>query len=53
MNNDILLQVHRPAQYLGNEWNASKKDFSLAALTFALGFPDLYEGRRLLYRRGR
>ena len=55
MNNDILLQVHRPAQYLGNEWNASKKDFSLAALTFALGFPDLYEvgmsnlGLRIIY----
>jgi len=52
---DILAQVHRPAQYLGNEWNAVRKDLSSAALTFALGFPDLYEvgmsnlGLRIIY----
>ena len=55
MIEDLLVNVHRPAQYLGNEWNVSKGDFSLAAVTFALGFPDLYEvgmsnlGLRIIY----
>jgi len=55
MSEDILLSVHRPGQYLGNEWNVSKKDFGSCALSFALGFPDLYEigmsnlGLRILY----
>ena len=55
MSEDLLLSVHRPAQYLGNEWNACKKDFRSCALSFALGFPDLYEigmsnlGLRIIY----
>ena len=55
MSEDILLSVHRPGQYLGNEWNVSKKDFDSCSLSFALGFPDLYEigmsnlGLRILY----
>ena len=55
MIEDLFLNVHRPAQYLGNEWNASKKDFSAFPLSFALGFPDLYEvgmsnlGLRIIY----
>ena len=55
MNEDLLLSVHRPAQYIGNEWNASKKDFASCAVSFALGFPDLYEigmsnlGLRIIY----
>jgi len=55
MIEDMLLQVHRPAQYLGNEWNATKKDLRLSAISFALGFPDLYEvgmsnlGLRIIY----
>ncbi len=55
MIEDLFVDVHRPAQYLGNEWNASKGDFSSAALSFALGFPDLYEvgmsnlGLRIIY----
>ena len=50
-----LLTVRRPAQYLGNEWNASKKDFDSCFLKVALGFPDLYEigmsnlGLRIIY----
>ncbi|MDD5097663.1 MAG: TIGR03960 family B12-binding radical SAM protein [Candidatus Omnitrophica bacterium] len=52
---DILLGVHRPAQYLGNEYNASTKDLRSAKISFALGFPDLYEvgmsnlGLRIIY----
>ena len=55
MIEDLLVNVHRPAQYLGNEWNVSKKDFSTCAVSFALGFPDLYEvgmsnlGLRIIY----
>ncbi|TAM38340.1 TIGR03960 family B12-binding radical SAM protein [bacterium] len=55
MIEDVLLQVHRPAQYLGNEWNASGKKLQSSAISFALGFPDLYEvgmsnlGLRIIY----
>jgi len=55
MIEDLFVNVHRPAQYLGNEWNAGKKDFSTCAVSFALGFPDLYEvgmsnlGLRIIY----
>ena len=55
MIEDLFIDVHRPAQYLGNEWNAVKKDFTTCAVSFALGFPDLYEvgmsnlGLRIIY----
>ena len=55
MIEDLLLNVHRPGQYLGNEWNAYKKDFNSCFLSVALGFPDLYEigmsnlGLRIIY----
>ncbi|MDD5281192.1 MAG: TIGR03960 family B12-binding radical SAM protein [Candidatus Omnitrophica bacterium] len=55
MIEDLFLGVHRPAQYLGNEWNACKKDFGSCKVSFALGFPDLYEigmsnlGLRIIY----
>jgi len=52
---DLLLGVRKPAQYIGREWNVSRKDFSKAAIRFALCFPDLYEvgmsnlGLRIIY----
>jgi radical SAM family uncharacterized protein len=55
MIEDLLLNIHRPGQYLGIEWNACKKDFASCAVSFALGFPDLYEvgmsnlGLRIIY----
>jgi len=55
MIEDLFVNVHRPAQYLGNEWNAGRKDFSSAKVSFALGFADLYEvgmsnlGLRIIY----
>ena len=55
MIEDLLVNVHRPGQYLGNEWNACKKDFNPSGVSFALGFPDLYEvgmsnlGLRIIY----
>lgn len=55
MLEDTLLQVNKPARYIGEEWNVSRKDFTKAKIKFALCFPDLYEigmsnlGVRILY----
>ncbi len=55
MLEDILLQVNKPARYIGQEWNLPKKDFAKAEVKFALCFPDLYEvgmsnlGIRIIY----
>lgn len=52
---DYLLQVRKPGQYIGREWNISVKSFEKAFITFALCFPDLYEvgmsniGTRIIY----
>ena len=55
MYEEILLDIKRPAQYIGQEWNVNAKDFDKAAIKFALSFPDLYEigmsnlGLRIIY----
>jgi len=55
MPEDILLQVNKPARYIGKEWNVSQKDFAKSNIKFALCFPDLYEvgmsnlGLRIIY----
>ena len=55
MPEELFLSIHKPAQYMGNEWNSSKKNFASAAVSLALGFPDLYEvgmsnlGLRIIY----
>ncbi|MGD0336768.1 MAG: TIGR03960 family B12-binding radical SAM protein [Candidatus Omnitrophota bacterium] len=55
LSNDLLLQVRKPARYIGREWNVSKNDFDSCSVKFALCFPDLYEvgmsnlGIRILY----
>lgn len=52
---DYLLQVRKPARYIGGEWNVPKKDFAGADIRCALCFPDMYEigmsnlGLRILY----
>jgi radical SAM family uncharacterized protein len=52
---NLLLQVNKPARYIGQEWNVSNKNFNDAAVRFALCFPDLYEvgmsnlGIRIIY----
>jgi len=51
----ILAHVKKPSRYLGNEFNACRKDWSGAAVKIALVFPDLYEigmshhGLQILY----
>ena len=52
---EILPLVRKPARYLGNEWNAVRKDPRAQKVRFAICFPDLYEigmsnlGLRIIY----
>ena len=47
--------VQKPSRYIGGEWNQIVKDHDAVDVTFALGFPDVYEigmshlGYRILY----
>jgi radical SAM family uncharacterized protein len=56
LTEELLEQVNRPGQYLGNEWGAARKDFDQASVRLALAFPDLYElgmsnfGLKILYQ---
>lgn len=43
LHDDILMQVEKPARYIGNEVNAVVKDKEKVALRFAMCFPDVYE----------
>ncbi|MBZ0187187.1 MAG: TIGR03960 family B12-binding radical SAM protein, partial [Candidatus Obscuribacterales bacterium] len=53
---ELLEQVVRPGQYLGNEWSARRKDFDSARVRLLLSFPDVYElgmsnfGLKILYQ---
>lgn len=55
IDQDFFHQINRPSQYLGNEINAQKKDFSTVDVSVALAFPDIYEvgmshqGLKILY----
>ncbi|MCW5823570.1 MAG: TIGR03960 family B12-binding radical SAM protein [Cyanobacteria bacterium TGS_CYA1] len=56
LTGELLEQVERPGQYLGNEWGALRKDFDSAKVRLLLSFPDIYElgmsnfGLRILYQ---
>lgn len=43
LSDEILLQVEKPARYLGNEINAVHKDIRPGMIRFAMAFPDVYE----------
>lgn len=43
LSDDILMQVDKPARYIGNEVNAVIKDKSNVDIRFAMCFPDVYE----------
>ncbi|MEK7880838.1 MAG: B12-binding domain-containing radical SAM protein, partial [Deltaproteobacteria bacterium] len=53
---DYLPLVSRTSRYIGNEINSIRKDPSSVKLSFALGFPDVYEvgmshlGLQILYQ---
>ena len=54
LSDELLLQVQKPARYLGNEMHAVYKDRDIP-VRFAMCFPDTYEigmsnlGVRILY----
>jgi len=43
LEEDILLKVTKPLRYLGNEYNAVKKDWDKVKLRTLFAFPDVYE----------
>lgn len=43
LKDEILLQVEKPARYIGNEVNAVVKDKRLVDIRIAMCFPDVYE----------
>ena len=43
LSDDILMQVDKPARYIGNELNMIKKNPDDVAIRFAMCFPDVYE----------
>lgn len=43
LSDDILMQIEKPARYIGNEFNMVRKDPKQVAVRFAMCFPDVYE----------
>ena len=43
LSDDILLNIEKPARYIGGEVNSVRKDKSEVNLRFAMCFPDVYE----------
>lgn len=43
LSDEILMQVEKPARYIGNEVNSVIKDKAKTAVRFAMCFPDVYE----------
>ena len=43
LNDEILLNIEKPARYIGNEVNAVMKDKDQVDIRFAMCFPDVYE----------
>lgn len=43
LNDEILLQIDKPARYIGGEVNAVMKDPGKVDIRFAMAFPDVYE----------
>lgn len=43
LSDEILMQIDKPARYIGNELNAVKKDKADVDIRFAMCFPDVYE----------
>lgn len=43
LSDEILMQVEKPARYIGNEFNAVMKDKGNVDIRFCMCFPDIYE----------
>ncbi|MDD5174546.1 MAG: TIGR03960 family B12-binding radical SAM protein [Candidatus Omnitrophica bacterium] len=52
---ELLMQVQKPARYIGGEWNMVKKDWTADRVKVLLAFPEVYEvgmsylGLKILY----
>ena len=57
INDEILIQVEKPARYTGGEVNVVMKDIKAVKIRFAMCFPDVYEvgmshlGIKILYHK--
>ena len=47
LSDDILLNIEKPARYIGGEVNSVMKDKSEVDIRFAMCFPDVYEIRHV------
>ena len=43
LSDEILLQIEKPARYIGNEVNSVMKEKEKVEIRFAMCFPDVYE----------
>ena len=43
LSHEILMQVEKPARYIGNEINIAVKDPDAVDIRFCMCFPDVYE----------
>lgn len=43
LSDDVLMQIEKPARYIGHEYNSVIKDKSSVDIRFAMCFPDVYE----------
>lgn len=43
LSDEILMQIEKPARYIGNEVNSVTKDAGKVDIRFAMCFPDVYE----------
>ena len=43
LNDEILLEIEKPARYIGGEANSVMKDPESIDIRFAMCFPDVYE----------
>ncbi|MBQ7358729.1 MAG: TIGR03960 family B12-binding radical SAM protein [Lachnospiraceae bacterium] len=43
LSDDILMEIEKPARYIGHEVNSVVKDLSKIDVRFAMCFPDVYE----------
>jgi len=53
--NELLMQVQKPARYIGGEWNMVRKEWTTDKVKVLLAFPEVYEvgmsylGLKILY----
>ena len=45
LDDDILLNIEKPARYIGHEVNSVMKDKNAVDIRFAMCFPDVCGGR--------